>query len=107
MWATVGFEWFGGGFSMRTFVVHQIRSGFVLVLLIDSRPRGSLTCGNEAELVAVGQEWINPTISACNRAVLGSAATHKIAEQCTWNGVERRKSSRFLGRSLNVFRGLV
>lgn len=42
----------------RTAELHELRTGFVLVLLNDARPITTLTGANASELASVGCEWV-------------------------------------------------
>ena len=78
---------------VRTAEVHRMRSGLVLILLVDSHPRCSLYGANAVELESIGREWVDVrSRSTKPRLPVLPAARRKF--DGTWDGVERRRRRR-------------
>ena len=78
---------------VRTAEVHRMRSGLVLILLVDSLPRCTLFGADAVELESIGREWVDfRSRSTKPQFPALPAACRKLYK--TWDGVERRRRRR-------------
>ena len=78
----------------RKFDIHELRSGFLLVVFVDARPITTLTGIVKDELVDIGHAWVRAVSAEQKRNEWHVWRKRLIRRGVQWDGVERRHISR-------------
>lgn len=81
----------------RKFDIHELRSGFLLVIFVDARPITTLTGTVKDELVDIGHEWVRAVSIGKKRNAWQVWRKRLIRQGVQWDGVERRRMPRTVG----------
>jgi hypothetical protein len=74
----------------RTYDIHELRIGFVMVLFVDAHPITTLKGIDMDELTTIGRDWVDAALPAPKQLARRRRIATRHEGQRTWDGIERR-----------------